>query len=1480
MIKQFKNIFIAISICGIHVVTAQNPGGVSGTMHWYKADDVITSGTSVSQINDLSGNDHDATQSDVTEQPQIVAGELNGNQVIRFDGNSDHLPIAKKSYSVAGEIQSLNTFVVYKTSFSSGSINNNWALIDYDRSDVYNFYVGGNGRIGLSYRPQGGSTVDRSSTSVNNDEGIPKLASALFDASLVNDTKLRVNGVNEVDENIVGDGVGIGRGTNTRFGFIGDGSEANSFDGNRNNRYYNGDIAEIVVYENTTLDALSVNKVETYLGVKYGLHLGHDFVESSGTVIWNSTTNSDYHNLVTAIARDNNSGLNQTRSVNQDGGLVTIESSSPLNDKDYLIWGSNNNSMSYSTFNTPADCVYKLERIWKTEMNNIVSNVNVSIDISALGLPLDYGVGNIELVINSSDDFTSGSLTVSAASFDGSSVTFNNVNFKDGGYFSVCFNKIITTDLFADATFWLKADKDTYENTAANNATEDGDGIRRWLDQTSNNLNAINRVGLPVFDNNATTLNFISDVDFSVGNHLFGINNSSLINDGTFSKKSLFTTLRTGSDITSTQVVYEEGGTVNGLNLYISGGNLYVSVWVEGGGSPWEYFLSTPIEANKEYVTGIVYNGNSSNSGYVQLYLNGELKVNQSSGAGLLLSHTGSIGLGGVYSSTKLHTGDFSGNGHYFKGQLQEIIYFNEKSLDEIESRVISSYLALRSGVTLIGDYLNTGYQIIWPSVSNSGYHNGVFGVGRDYKSSLDQRRGTSENENEFIDVRHVSSYSADTSFGIIGHDNGILSWTSSGSPSAGLELVGRVWKVKLNGTGLTDFNISLDTSAILTASSCGAQFAVLVDDNTGFNTGSTVYPLNFDAVQYHITGNISLTDGQFFTIALVKHLTTQTGDFSNASTWLSGITPQNGESFTIEEGHELTLDQNVIACEVGLDENSSLVLSDKTLEITEGTITIGVGATVSKGTSTVVYSKEGNQDVAGIDYYNLLVKNGGTKTVINTSSIENDLGLESTSSNLNANGNITLKSSSSNTARVLELPIGATVSGDFHVQRWVGATARKWWQMGSPVQNATIEEWHDDIPVTGDFPSSDVVGGSDLPSIKWYDETDPSTSSADGWNPAPVNGFYEPIVVGRGYRVYIRETPTDPLNDTVISVTGVPNQGTIDLEATYNGAGGIDAAGWCFVANPYPSTIDWDNSGWTKTRVENAVYVWDALNSRYTSYVDGVGINGGSSKIASSQGFWVRTTGNDPKLTVTEPVKSTEEVFFFKENSEVLFVNIEEGNYKSNTALRFSNQFTEAYDVDRDAYYWGGSYPVNIGTINSNNKYFSINSLPEQGELEIPLYIQHKNDKNKEFTISFDGLGSLGTDSYLTLTDKYTNQTVLIKDNNTEYKFRYDGKSASNGASRFVINKRLNKVLSVTEAVSSNDAYIYPTTINEGGKLQIGLVNTQLESIIITNLNGKIVYEINDDITEQINPNLESGCYIVKLITENKTYTTKVIVQ
>lgn len=154
------------------------------------------------------------------------------------------------------------------------------------------------------------------------------------------------------------------------------------------------------------------------------------------------------------------------------------------------------------------------------------------------------------------------------------------------------------------------------------------------------------------------------------------IANSSDLNLGTFQERTIALQF-TAEDVNRRQVLFEEGGTVRGLNIYIENGQLYVGGWniPETGWNPT--FISTSIQAGQEISVALVLNGtNSVQSGALSGFVNG-----QSFGTAVgsqIHQHSGGIGLGGVNRHTVFEDGTFRGNtGFNFGGQIDNFSIYN-----------------------------------------------------------------------------------------------------------------------------------------------------------------------------------------------------------------------------------------------------------------------------------------------------------------------------------------------------------------------------------------------------------------------------------------------------------------------------------------------------------------------------------------------------------------------------------------------------------------------------------------------------------------------------------------------------------------------------------------------------------------------------------------------------------------------------------
>ncbi len=127
------------------------------------------------------------------------------------------------------------------------------------------------------------------------------------------------------------------------------------------------------------------------------------------------------------------------------------------------------------------------------------------------------------------------------------------------------------------------------------------------------------------------------------------------------------------------QVIYEEGGTTRGLNIYIFDNSLYIGGWNRPGNqSGWAgTFLTAPtINSGQWHHVALVLDGTSALlPDAIRGYLDGQLF---GSGEGSQLwGHKGDIGVGCVDGKTLFHDGNSVGS-NGFEGQLEEIRVWNE----------------------------------------------------------------------------------------------------------------------------------------------------------------------------------------------------------------------------------------------------------------------------------------------------------------------------------------------------------------------------------------------------------------------------------------------------------------------------------------------------------------------------------------------------------------------------------------------------------------------------------------------------------------------------------------------------------------------------------------------------------------------------------------------------------------------------------
>lgn len=174
------------------------------------------------------------------------------------------------------------------------------------------------------------------------------------------------------------------------------------------------------------------------------------------------------------------------------------------------------------------------------------------------------------------------------------------------------------------------------------------------------------------------------------------------------------------------------------------------------------------------------------------------------------------------------------------------------------------------------------------------------------------------------------------------------------------------------------------------------------------------------------------------------------------------------------------------------------------------------------------------------------------------------------------------------------------------------------------------------------------------IPTMLWYVESHPGTDNQRWRKPGALA---DSVVAGRGYMFYVfgdmgvsgYNNPAFALPKSM-SVTGFESPltgGEFNFPITYTTAAD---SGWNLVGNPLYNDIDWDHASWTKTNMDNSVYVWsDSANAGLGDYLTWNGTTGslGTGKISAMQAFWVKANAASPVLKVNEAARTTGATFY-----------------------------------------------------------------------------------------------------------------------------------------------------------------------------------------------------------------------------------------
>ncbi|MFX1574313.1 MAG: LamG-like jellyroll fold domain-containing protein [Promethearchaeota archaeon] len=335
-----------------------------------------------SDVSDSIGNYNGLLYGGIWQSEGAIGGAL------ELNGVSDYIAIYDKYYQNAGEITELTISCWFKTSFGGAGQWDNWAFFDYDRSEYFNFYIrGDNGRVGFS-STHGTSIDDFSSNEQNLNNGEWHFACATYDGT---NKRIYIDGGSPTVD--TANPTDIGSGNYVRYGFVGDGSEATNFDGNRNNFYYEGLIDEVRFFKN----ALSANEIDfIYKNYSAPAYLNEEQIKAAKVTITTYDIDGGIVENANVSLYNATGGFVVNGFTSSDGSVTFIDLEQGGYNITVQYTMNGNTTLVYNSSDTEPDRFDFQELVYDEDIITDLWTIDFEID-DWNGDPLNYGYINVSI---------------------------------------------------------------------------------------------------------------------------------------------------------------------------------------------------------------------------------------------------------------------------------------------------------------------------------------------------------------------------------------------------------------------------------------------------------------------------------------------------------------------------------------------------------------------------------------------------------------------------------------------------------------------------------------------------------------------------------------------------------------------------------------------------------------------------------------------------------------------------------------------------------------------------------------------------------------------------------------------------------------------------------------------------------------------------------------------------------------------------
>lgn len=567
----------------------------------------------------------------------------------------------------------------------------------------------------------------------------------------------------------------------------------------------------------------------------------------------------------------------------------------------------------------------------------------------------------------------------------------------------------------------------------------------------------------------------------------------------------------------------------------------------------------------------------------------------------------------------------------------------------------------------------------------------------------------------------------------------------------------------------------------------------------------------------------------------------------------LAGGSAGTVNNITIQPGSSLSLDNNTLQIGGTISNNGIFTASDGVVEM-NGASPQSVG-----------------NIFAGNNIRNLIINNSAGVSLTAPLNITGSVLVSN--GNLSSAGFLTLVSSASATAFIDGNGAG-TITGDVTIQRYL-PSGFGYKYFSSPFQDATVNEFGDEVN----------LGDPYFAPVYRYDET----RASSGWV-SYVNSS-DPLNPLEGYALFLGSS----VPSITVDATGVVNNGPVS--ATLFNHNNTYTKGFNLVGNPYPSAIDWNAAGWTKTNIDNAVYYFKASTTdeyagTYNTYINGVSSDPGfaTNIIPSMQAFFVHVTdGTFPvigTLGLTNSVRITDTSHGFMKSeikSQIPLLRLN-ASFEDDTTtidravIYFDEKATSGFDSYLDALkLMNTDYEVpNLYSVGSDGKKLSINALPPEGEklTKVPLGIKISHDGYIVFSLDYVEEELSGNKIFLTDLFSGIEQDLM---NGSDYRVYLSEGEYNN---RFWLN--LSSEPTAVDDLPADETMFSVYSSHGILKVFINTDKTGKGIMTVSNLTGQllVVKKVVEHGYFEINPGLKDGIYFVNFNSGSYRGSRKVLIK